>query len=470
MQRVSAGVSVPAVLLRVLVACTVVACTLGRPQVTPCRDVRDCREAFGWGTTCGDDGYCAPVELDERCDLVEPGDLFSQPEDHTDRIVFGSVYDRASFPLEMQSIALALRQANDNNGIDGRLFGLVQCNSGTDEASASLTDYLARTLGVPAIVGPATSGRVEAAYRIASEVDTLVISPSATSPALTTLDGLRHTNQSPGLLWRTAPPDDLQGLVIAQDVAFRGKSTVAVIHETGPYGEGLADVFGQEFTGSVDRFPFSTPSERDAAILDVNADAAYDEVLFVSSETRDIRQFLLGAATLGWDRGIFLTDGAFDTDLLEAARTGGAIGLLPLIRGTHPAEPSGDVYQQFVASFAAAFSGLDATSSAFTPYAYDAAWLTAYGAAWAVSNEPDLGGTSLARGLRRVSRGPDLPIRPSSWSEIRATLEAGDPVDVQGASGTLDFDPQTEETSAPIDVWAVNATNDGFVILGTVNP
>ena len=455
------------------------ACTLDLPQVTPCDTSPQCTEAFGWGHTCGDAGYCEVAEAHPRCDHVDPPDLFANRAAYRDRIVLGSIYDRSAFPLEMQSIALAVSQANENNGVDTRLFAFVQCNSAaeaaadglsTEQANAELADYLAGSLGAPAIVGPATSARTEAAFLAAQPYGSLVISPSATSPALTYLDGLQHNNASPGLLWRTVPPDDLQGAVIAQDMATRGKTDVAVIHETGPYGEGLAEVFVAEFGGRGALFPFSGDEDRDAALAAVNADFTYEEVLFISSERSVIVDFLVRAENVvGLTRDVFLTDGAYDTAILQEVNAQGAGPILQRVRGTRPAVPGGNVYNQFVASFAAAYDA-DATASGFTSYAYDAAWLVIYGAAWAIYNENRLSGTTLARGLRRVSDGSPLPIRPTSWNEIRANFQEGNPVDIEGASGQLDYDPLSEETSAPIDVWGVDLEGDAFVVLQTIEP
>jgi ABC-type branched-subunit amino acid transport system substrate-binding protein len=71
-------------------------------------------------------------------------------------------------------------------------------------------------------VGATSSPETQAAYTVASAAGSLLISPSSTSPALTTLDGLTCSDNEPGLLWRTVPPDELQGQVIAQDLAARG--------------------------------------------------------------------------------------------------------------------------------------------------------------------------------------------------------------------------------------------------------
>ncbi|MCU7065237.1 ABC transporter substrate-binding protein, partial [Serratia ureilytica] len=64
----------------------------------------------------------------------------------------------------------------------------------------------------------------------------VMISPSATSPALTDIE-------DDGLFFRTAPSDARQGEVMAQIIADRGIETVAVTYTNNDYGKGLADSF-----------------------------------------------------------------------------------------------------------------------------------------------------------------------------------------------------------------------------------
>jgi branched-chain amino acid transport system substrate-binding protein len=76
-------------------------------------------------------------------------------------------------------------------------------------------------------------------------------------------------------------------------------------------------------------------------------------------------------------------------------------------------------------------------------------------------------GLEIARGLRQVSNGPAVEIRPSSWSEIARRFAEGDAIDVNGASGRLDYDPRTEETSAPISIWGISAqpSDGGYALV-----
>jgi hypothetical protein len=59
-------------------------------------------------------------------------------------------------------------------------------------------------------------------------------------------------------------------------------------------------------------------------------------------------------------------------------------------------------------------------------------------------------------------------VRPSSWNEVKASFSDGVAVNLLGASGQLDYDPVTEETTGPIDVWVIQGGE--FVVEEVVEP
>jgi len=447
-------------------------CSLSRLDAGTCADSAQCRDAFGWGWSCGEEGLCEEAVAPARCGETWPEDLLENPGDYEDSIVFGVNYDRSSFGLEVLAARLAIIQANEQGGLEGQDYALIECSNEPnasydsltqDEANEEVTRWLADDIGVAGIVGPATSGRTEAAYQVAAPLGTLIISPSATSPALTELDGLTSTASDPGLLWRTAPPDDLQGKVIAEYMtATLNVQEVAVIHETGPYGEGLADAFVENFTGTISRRSFSSNSERDEAIASIG-DA--NEVLFIAAEKADLIAFFYAASQISAfnDKkdpvGIFLADGAYYIDVFEEVSD--VDYLFGQIRGSRPTSIPGVVYDGFSAAYAAAFGGQDPGEAGYTAYAYDAMWLLLYGSAWSLHQEDGISGIGIGRGLRKISSGDPIDIKPSTWITARAQFKAGESVDVTGASGALDYDLNSGETSAPIEIWGVEPDGSG---------
>ncbi len=478
------------------VAVTLLAsCSVSTYPRVECTSNPECGDLFGLGSVCGDEGYCEVVELHPRCTRTYPDDL-TLPVDPTTTYLMGTVFDHQleTHVARFQSAQLAAIQANANDGLEGHDFAFIHCDNAENEAyddldktsaSTVTAEWLADSMGVNAIVGPAASSRTEAVYNaVAEQYDTIVVSPSATSPSLTPLDGIESSNAQPGLLWRTAPPDDLQGFAIAEDMrtvfdpaqetAFRTapSEVVGVVYQTGAYGEGLRAAFQDAFEsagGTVESFAFSDPTGRSDAIA-LAANGGFDEILFVSSDSADVVAFLQGAAALDTldETPLFLPDSARNSDVLEEARDA-AGDLFPHVRGTAPANPTGAVYDSFQVGYSSEYGGADVSVFSFTAQSFDAAWLVIYGHAWATYQEDQVTGTTIARGFRQVSDGDEVDIRPVDWNLVKASFESGNSIDVFGASGALDY-ASNGETSAPIDVWVVNAAGDDFDVVSTLSP
>jgi branched-chain amino acid transport system substrate-binding protein len=447
-------------------------CSSTKFPYSPCESNSQCREAFGRSWTCGDDQLCSESTALSRCSSQPPGLLGDLPS-YEDRILIGSIFDQSDFEIMVKAARLAVLNVNTRNGLDATLFGIVECtneanpsfdNLDENEATAAAGTYLSDILGIPIIVGPATSTRTEVAYSSDVGFGTLHITPSATSPSLTDLDGTSSTDEAPGLLWRTAPPDSLQGQVIAQEMMGLGVINVGIVAQIGAYPESLAEVFQQHFTGpGVDsQLELYTEVADLGPLITQFNDPSYDGVLVISPITSDMAAFLNGASAsqFSYDekKVIFLPDGAFDVQLIEESIS--AISLFPKIRGTVPATPSGLAYNNFVAAYRSQFNGEDPSDFGFSAHAYDASWLAIAGAAWSHYQEGAITGLGAARGLRKLSdsSGPSYDLSQTDWNSITASLEEGTAIDVIGASGPLNYDLETGEMTSPIDVWTVECS------------
>ena len=445
-------------------------CSAGKLTYTPCVETSDCRDAFGRGWVCGEAGLCSETVPLNRCSSHPPG-VLDDLSSYEDMVLLGSIFDQADFDIMVKSARLAVINVNTRDGLDGTPFGIIECSNEANviydtldenEATAATGTYLSEALGVASIIGPATSTRAEVAYNSDSPFGTLHISPSATSPALTDIDGITSTEEDPGLLWRTAPPDSLQGQVIAMEMAALGVTRVGIVAEVGAYGEGLAEVFQQNFVGdglSSELRTFDELGDLGPLIIEFD-DPSYDGVLVISSSTADMASFLNGASAPNFSydnqKVIFLPDGANDVQLLKEGFSG--FDLFDDVRGTVPATPSGLAYNNFVAAYRTQYDGQDPSEFGFSAHAYDAGWLAIAGSAWSSYQEGGvITGLGTARGLRQVSdsEGVSYDLSQTQWSSIAASFDEGLSVDVSGASGTLNFDPDTGELTSPIDVWQI---------------
>lgn len=454
-------------------------CSFFTVDYTPCASHGECRDAFGFGYRCGESQLCEPIEANPRCSDTWPEDLLVRPENYRDHIILGGLYEIAydEDRYDAWAAELAVRQVDDNAGLDGQQYGIIQCtyeeNTSLDSldmtaAAQEVATWLADDAGAVGVIGPTISSLSAEVYPILAERDVVMMSPSATAVALQYLDPTEVSDSAPGLFWRTAPSDAVQGRAIADDMISRGLGTIAIIYESGPYGEGLAGVVKDYFESdghTVELYAFASgnSTERDTAITTSCANGGIEEILFVSGSGSDASAFINGASVNSGctSKSFFLTDAARNTALLD--ETTGSTSLYDQIRGSAPATPEGDVYDFFNTAYSATFQE-DASVGAYTAYAYDAAWLLLYGTAWAYYQEDGLTGTNVARGLRQMSDTvlTETMIQSSNWSLVTSSFKTGAALNVRGASGALDFDPVTEEAPSPVDIWVINTTRDGF--------
>lgn len=441
-------------------------CSLARTDVQECELDSECREAFGIASLCGADGYCQMFEPQERCRATFPGDFEDNPGRYPDIVLVGTIIDEANevHRARARAVEVAIQDANEQGGLGGRDFGLVVCDNGDrptidsleqDEASVAVATWLRDVAQVAFIVGPPSSGSTLAVHDEVPGV--LIISPSASSDRLTGIDEQNPSDESPGTLWRTAVPDGQQAPRIAADIVARGVSELAIVYAAGPYGDSLAELVIRELGGAVtvEEYQFSTDGELGSTVTTV-ADRSVQEVLFISSDTSQIVSFINAAGDrAGYaDKSFFLTDAGANSTF-TAGVTDEAV--LARVRGTRPVQEVTPEFETFVARYAIRFGTTDVRELSFTSNAFDAAWLGLYGMAWALENEADFSATSIAMGLRKVTGGgvTVATTTPSSWATVQREFAAGQPIEVDGASGSLDFDLSIEELSGNFEVWVV---------------
>ncbi len=141
--------------------------------------------------------------------------------------------DLASYGLPTVNAAeLVVEEINADGGINGRQVELVveddQC---APEVAANTAAKLVSDR-VVAVIGHICSGATNTALPIYVDEKLVAISPSATSPALADFENF----------YRTIAPDDAQGALQVEFIVNElGLSKVAVLHDRGDYGKGLAD-------------------------------------------------------------------------------------------------------------------------------------------------------------------------------------------------------------------------------------
>lgn len=137
---------------------------------------------------------------------------------------------------------LAIKEINDNGGIDGKKIVPVEIDNKSDAAEATAAAIkLATQEKVVAQIGSATSGNTVAAVQIANKNKMPVIGPSATSPTVT----VNSDNSVNEYAFRTCFIDPFQGRIAANFAlnTLKTKNVAIFSDSASDYAKGLAKSF-----------------------------------------------------------------------------------------------------------------------------------------------------------------------------------------------------------------------------------
>ena len=188
--------------------------------------------------------------------------------------------DLASYGLPTVNAAkLVVEELNAKGGIHGKKVELlIEDDVCKLEVAANIASKLA-SKKVDAVLGHICSGATKSALPIYKEAGIILISPSATSPELT------QSGAYPNF-FRTIAPDNMQA---KPEVDFAlnvlGVKKIAVIHDKGDYGKGVAELakgfIEKSGKGEVVLFEGVTPGAVDySAIVQKIKQSQADAVIF----------------------------------------------------------------------------------------------------------------------------------------------------------------------------------------------
>ncbi len=144
--------------------------------------------------------------------------------------------DLASYGIPtIKAAELVVKEVNARGGINGKQVELLIEDDVCKPEIATNTATKLVSDGVDAVLGHICSGATKAALPIYKNSGVVVVSPSATNP------GLTQSGDYPNF-YRTIASDDAQARTevdFAVDVL--GLKKIAVIHDKGDYGKGLAE-------------------------------------------------------------------------------------------------------------------------------------------------------------------------------------------------------------------------------------
>ncbi|KFI25518.1 branched-chain amino acid ABC transporter substrate-binding protein [Haematobacter missouriensis] len=325
-------------------------------------------------------------------------------------------------PAMAAGAELAMKEVSDSGKLlDGSTLVPVRADSTCIDAAAATAaaERIVTSDRVKAIMGGMCSGETIATLQnVAMPNGIVMISPSATSPALSTME-------SNGLFFRTSPSDARQGQVMSEIMEARGIKKVAVTYTNNDYGKGLADSFVAAFKAAGGEVTIVAAHEDGKA--DYSAEvgalaAAGGEVLVIAGYIDQGGGGVLRAAI---DSGAFETfefpDGMVSQTLEDkfGKEINGSFGQNPAA--------AGEGRDKYVAM--GKEHGFDGTS-AFSAESYDAVALMALAMEAAKSSDPAQWKTK----VMEVANAPGEKIYPGELAKGLELIKAGQDVDYVGAT------------------------------------
>jgi branched-chain amino acid transport system substrate-binding protein len=339
---------------------------------------------------------------------------------------------------------LAVKEINAAGGVMGEPVELVQADTGTvDSQGVSEATRLVEVEGVDAIIGALSSGvTIAVANSVTVPDNVLMISPASTSPAVSTV-------KDEDLLFRTTVSDEVQGVALAAMVKDLGITSICTMYINNDYGQGLSQVFTENFEAMGGTVTAEVPHESEQATYaselaqctqgkpDALAALAYPESsgLFLREavEGKLVQHYIFCDGTkapemfekLGWD----VFDGSY---------------------GTAPASAETTVGPAFEAAYEAEYG-----KKVELPYqgqAYDTAYVIALAAQKSLKDNIDF-----REALRDISGPPGEIVSPGTEGFTRALelIDAGTDINYEGVSGPIDFD-NNGDVFGMIEVWKVD--------------
>src|SRR3989441_7493760 len=355
-------------------------------------------------------------------------------------------------PGMANAVQLVGEQVNASGGLRGTNLSVYAEDSQTDpNAAKAAASDLIQAKGVQAIVGDATASGTLAAFQVAQPAGIVMMSPSASSPPISTAD-------TGDLLWRTTASDSLEGKAAAS-LAFANFSyrRVGGLAPGNPYGRAVGASFQENFTalggtGLIVILYTEYQPDHTAELTELfstNPQAVF-LVAFPPSGQVIIQNWWANHAA--WPTHWILNDGMEDQTTSDQLRSAGSnpTGFTGLAPSRSPNAPGLDAYALYRSAYLARF-GQQPTY--YSENAYDAAFVLALAMYVANSTDP----SQFRAALRYVANPPGVTILPGQRAEAIAALDAGQNIDYWGAANRVDFD-RYGDTGTSYAIWLVNDT------------
>ncbi|MCB6176990.1 ABC transporter substrate-binding protein [Rhodobacter sp. Har01] len=332
-------------------------------------------------------------------------------------------------PNMFTSVDMAIKEVNDSGkAANGWVFQNVRADSTCIDAAAATAaaERLVTVEAVKGIVGADCSGVTRAVLtNVAMPNGIVMVSPSATSPALT-------TDPDDGLFFRAVPSDAREGEVMADVLMARGVKSIALTYSNSDYGKGLAEAISAAYTAKGGTVTIN--ASHDDGKADYSAEvgalaAAGGDVLVVAGYIDQGGKGIIQAAV---DTGAFSTfglPGGMYGESLIAAIGDALNGSF----GQHAASTSEGytAYLDMAKAFDPSFDG----STNFAATSYDSAALIMLAMQAANSTDPKVYKDKVMDVANGPADGSGTKIKAGELGKALELIAAGTAIDYDGATG-----------------------------------
>ena len=338
-------------------------------------------------------------------------------------------------PLQ-NAAALAIKHINAQGGLlKGKAVLVVGDTQGGAQTAVDAAGKLVNLEKVPVVMGAFMSGTtISAANAVTIPAGVVLLSPTATSPAMT---GLVDKDT----VYRLVPSDNYQGDVLARMVLKAGIKKVAVTYVNNDYGVGIGTTFiaaykaaGGTVTAAAKHEEKKNSYRSELATLTAGGPEALVVIAYAGDSGGVIvKQSLEG----GLFKRFIGTDGLRDEALIKdvgANALADSFFSSPTSPADNPAQ--GMLHKMFNDEFKA---GAD---KAFVDQTYDATFMVAL----AIERAGSADKTKIAAGLRAIASGKGDVIMPGEWAKAKKLIAEGKAITYVGAGGAYVFDVNGDVT------------------------
>ncbi len=319
-------------------------------------------------------------------------------------------------------VELAVKEVNESGiFLNGDTMSIAKADSTCIDSAAATAagERLITAEGVKGIVGADCSGVTGAVLQnVARPNGIVMISPSATSPALTSAE-------DDGLFFRTAPSDAREGEIMADILTEKGVKSIAMTYTNNDYGKGLSDAIASAFEAKGGKVTINASHEDGKA--DYSAEvaalaAAGGDLLVVAGYLDQGGKGIIQAS---------LDTGAYTTFGLPGGMVGDnlPIAIGPGLDGSYGQVAQSDSEGSKTLATMATAAGFDSTSP-YSTESYDAAALFALAMQAAGSANP----ADYKAKVLEVANAPGEKIYPGEIAKGLQLIKDGVDIDYEGGS------------------------------------